>query len=34
MIEERDLESIPSVMAVFVCLLPHEVQSRIRFGEN
>jgi hypothetical protein len=32
MIKEKDLESVPAVMAVFACLLPHEVQSRIRFG--
>ena len=34
MVEERDFESIPGLMAVIVCLLPHEVQSRLRFGEN
>ena len=34
MVEERDLDSIPGLMAVIVCLLPHAVQSRLRFGEN
>jgi hypothetical protein len=32
MIKQKDFDSITSVMAVITCLLPHEVQSRIRFG--
>ena len=34
MVEERDLDSIPGLMAVIACLLPHAVQSRLRFGES
>ena len=33
-IKERDLESIPNVMAVIACLPPLAAQSRVRFGEN
>jgi hypothetical protein len=34
MIDERDHQAIPGIMAIIVSLLPPEAQSRLRFGAS
>jgi hypothetical protein len=34
MVDERDGDTIPRVMALIMCLLPGEAQTRIRFGAH
>ena len=34
MIDERDHQGIPGIMAIIVSLLPPEAQSRLRFGAS
>jgi hypothetical protein len=34
MMDERDRDTVPRVMALIMCLLPAEAQTRIRFGAH
>jgi hypothetical protein len=34
MVDERNRETVPRIMALIICLLPAEAQTRIRFGPN
>ena len=34
MVQDRDLDTVPHVLAVIVSLLPPEAQTRIRFGPH